>query len=275
MADTAVQDPQTKNILVTEPSERKTSDRVTMPWEYDERRFEKEQQSLQDDQAAAVAETERILFPSTGSMMNEFKSLDVNSETIEIQVEDKQVKSSEFNPDLLREMFEKPLKNMTNIAGGIVSETPDALKDLGKQIAGVAEKQTEIQPEKQKEVQVAQWQNFVIQKTGETNAAISKVTMQRKMEEALYIVGAPPTENTAAELELNTSLAVKNLNSIDKYVWMTRKRSEDMKAAKQAEQAQEEVEVRGPRPVANLNEVMEGGLIGGASSHITPINAGG
>ena len=142
----------------------------------------------------------------------------------QIQVEDKQVKHQEFNnSDLWMDMFKKPLEGLTNIAGGIANETPDALIDLGKKLVGETAKQPEIQPEKQKEAQVAQWQNFVTQKRGETNAAISQVTMQRKIEEVLYIVGAPPTEDTAAELDLNTAMDVQNLYTVDKHVWRARK----------------------------------------------------
>ena len=266
---TAVQDPQQLSNI-NSPAERDKINAVpktnAVPLEVMwERQYEQEQ-SLKQEQSNAVAEVERILFPPSGSMMNEFKPVEVTSETM-------------FNPDMFRDMFEKPLKDMTNIASGIASriasETPGALIDLGKHLAGVVEPQPEIKPEKQKEAQNAQWQAFVTQKTGETNASVSQVRMQRRMEEALYIVGAPPTEDTAAELNLNTGMDIKNLNTIDKLVWLARKRSKDMRAAKKAEQTQEEAEVQGPKIVANMNENIEGGLVGGATSHIMPINAGG
>lgn len=231
---TQVADPKTQNTLAVEPSERKTSDRVTMPWEYDERRLEKEQ-------SGAVAEAERILFSSTGSMLNEFKPL---------------------------------LENVTNIAGGIVSETPGAFIDLGKQIAGVVEKQPEIQPEDQKEVQVAQWQQYRVSKLEETDKKVSQESMQQLMKAALLVPGGID-QNAAAELGLNSSFARENIMTRALVLALATKRSQNLKAADKVEQAQDETEVQGSKPVANMNEVMEGGLIGGAQAHIGPVNAGG
>src|SRR3989344_2549015 len=81
-----------------------------------ERQFEQEQ-SLAREKADAVAEAERILFSSTGSI-----------NFTEIQVEDKpvikqEIQSSNFvNYDL----FFKPLESAVNIAGSIMNEAPAA-----------------------------------------------------------------------------------------------------------------------------------------------------
>lgn len=122
---TSVADPQ-QNIIAAEPSERKTSVRVTEPWEYDERRLE----------SGANFENSQPVFPLSGSKLNEFRPRE-------------EIRSFDSNLDLVRDMFMKPLENVTNIAGKIVDELPGAGLDLLKEITTSA---SEVKPKDPEEV---------------------------------------------------------------------------------------------------------------------------
>ncbi|OGE14762.1 hypothetical protein A2111_02830 [Candidatus Daviesbacteria bacterium GWA1_38_6] len=263
----ALQDP--KQISNTANSTAERDKNKAIPLEVMWERQYETAQSLEQEQSNAVAEAERILFPSTGSM-----------NFTEIQVEDKPIaqeeKTSMFDPDMYLNMFTKPLEGLSNIAGSIVNETPiaiDAAGDLLKQVIGEKEKQPQERQSTQKELEETQWKNFVTQKTGEINAVISQVAMQRKMEEALYIIGEPTPQDAAEVLVSNTSMDAQNLNTIDKHIWIAKKRTENIKAAKKAGEHQDATEVQKPEIVADMEGGREGGT--GRGSNIMSQAGGG
>lgn len=260
MADTAVQDPITQ-INTTSPNERDKNTAVPLEvmWE---RQFEQEQ-SLSQEKSDAVAEAQRI-FSSTGSMLNQFKPLEVTSETIGIQVEDKQVKSSAFNQDMWMDMFKKPLENATNIAGTLINEAPttvEAIQDLGQMILKGPELNQQNQPqmtqEKAEEVQINQWKQYRVGKIEETNRQVKIEERQQLMKAALLIPGGV-TQESVVDLGYQGSFSQENILTRANIIALATKQSDRIEEAEDAQKAQDAAEVKQPVNLTNRLDAQEG-----------------
>ena len=256
MAGTNVLDPKTLSNPTT-PAERDKN--APVPLEVMWEKQHETEKSLDQEKSEAVAEAQRI-FSSTGSMLNEYKNLEVSSET-------------PVNYDL----FFKPLENATNLVGTVLNETPaavGAVKDLFvENVAGI-ETHSQQTPEKQNEAVVTQWQNYTVGKREELDRKVSQVEMQQQLKAALFMVGGPISQETgAADLGFSSGFAEENMQTKANMVLLATKQSEKIVVAEKMEQAQDEAEVK-PSMVVDLEGMAEGGTARG-SANISAANAAG
>lgn len=134
--------------------------------------------------------------------------------------------------------------------------------------------QTEIRfnnPEAFKKRQEAEHQRIVYASLEEARKNAQRFTHEEILEAVVRLeVAGMSTEEKNRFLHLSLDLDEKHINDPYHIHALRVKRKEQLRTAQQQKQGQE-LAATVQSPVANLQEVMEGGLIGGARAHISPI----